>query len=248
LKPVLGNASKYRTAAVLAAAGSGSRYTDGSVPKQFVDLAGKPLYRWSLERLCFSDCIDLIVITALNEAVEDIQSQVQDLSQSKPIHVIAGGATRQLSVYRGLEYLESIMKPLDDRVLTLVHDAARPFLSRSLIDSVLMAAKEHGAATVALPVSDTVKLICDMVIEETLDRKHLALVQTPQAARLNRLIEAHRSAIIHGISTTDDAAILEKFGIKVHVVSGSPFNIKITSPADMELASLLAQSPLSAFE
>jgi 2-C-methyl-D-erythritol 4-phosphate cytidylyltransferase len=242
----LGNSAKYRTAAVLAAAGLGVR-SESVIPKQFVELAGKPLYRWPLERLYLSDCIDLIVVAVIDEAVDDIQKQVKDLSGSKPVHVIAGGATRQLSVLQGLTYLENILEASDIMTLALVHDAARPFLSKSLIADVVTAAAEFGAATAAVSVSDTVKKVADSVITETLDREHLMLVQTPQAARLDWLIEAHRSAISHGINTTDDAAILEKFGKKVHTVTGSPFNIKITTPADMELAILLAESPLCAF-
>jgi 2-C-methyl-D-erythritol 4-phosphate cytidylyltransferase len=249
-----GNSSKYCTAAVLVAAGTGSRYAEGEVPKQFIELAGKPLYRWSLERLCHSNSIDLIIIAAPESALQDVQTQVEDLGQIKPIHVIAGGATRQLSVFNALEHLEKITAHsnnaslADGMVLTLVHDAARPFLTRQLIESVIAGAMEHGAVTAAIPVADTVKRVAGTVIDETVDRNNLILVQTPQAARLDWLIAAHRNAIKDGTTTTDDAAILEKFGIKVHTISGSLFNIKVTTSEDMKLAAMLAQSPVSAFE
>lgn len=263
MRPNLDNNTKYQGCAVLTAAGIGLRYaTSGSTSstsgtpgassaKQFIDLSGKPLYRWSLERLCRSDCIDRIVIATRVELLRDIELQVQDLARTKPIHVIAGGATRQLSVYNGLEYLSSVMDPSstsNSTTVALVHDAVRPFPTRALIKAVFRAATEHGAATAALQVSDTVKRVSGSVITKTLDRERLVLVQTPQAARLDWLIEAHRRAIKDGITTTDDAAILEKYGHKVHTVAGSPLNIKVTSAADMNLAGLLAQSPLANFD
>ena len=122
----------------------------------------------------------------------------------------------------------------------LVHDAARPFVTGEMIEETIVAAQVHGACTTALAVTDTVKRVHDGMVVETLDRESLILVQTPQAARFDWLIAAHRKARESGVATTDDAAVLEAAGHKVAVVRGASFNIKVTQAEDLILSELLA--------
>jgi 2-C-methyl-D-erythritol 4-phosphate cytidylyltransferase len=225
----------FTTAAILVAAGSGSRFSDrqdSGQTKQFLDLRGRPLYAWSLTALLVHSDIDPVVVVTVPEMVAAIETAFS----SPKLHVTTGGATRQESVFRGLCYLETHGKP--DYVL--VHDAARPFLDPELIDATIDAVQKYGACTVATPASDTIKKVNGDLISETLDRDQLVLVQTPQAARFDWLIAAHRQAIDLALGTTDDAAVLEAAGHPVAVVHGSRWNIKITRPEDLIVAEALA--------
>jgi 2-C-methyl-D-erythritol 4-phosphate cytidylyltransferase len=144
--------------------------------------------------------------------------------------VVAGGATRQESVWQALQ-----AAPHDVDVV-LVHDAVRPFIDRRLIDAVVAAAAAHGAAICALPIAETVKRVRDAVVETTLDRSGLWAVQTPQAFRAALLREAHDKARREGVVATDDAMLVEWLGQPVRVVPGLAGNVKITTPEDLRRA------------
>jgi 2-C-methyl-D-erythritol 4-phosphate cytidylyltransferase len=146
------------------------------------------------------------------------------------VDVVAGGATRQESVWRALQ----ASPPAVD--IVLVHDAVRPFIERRLIDAVVAAAVQHGAAVCALPIAETVKRVRDGMVEATLDRSGLWAVQTPQAFRAALLREAHDKARRDGVAGTDDAALVERLGHPVRVVAGLPGNVKITTPEDLRRA------------
>lgn len=235
-------------AAVIVAAGSGIRF-GGDAPKQFIELNGKPMYMWSTEVLLQHTGIKRIVIVSAPDMVQALQSTVDAKLQSRgqkpigagsaatPIKVVAGGATRQESVYKGLSALAADA-PAPTHVL--VHDAARPFLTSEIIDRVIDTLKTADACTVAIPASDTVKRVVDGRIVETLNREELHLMQTPQAARFDLLYRAHEAARSRNVATTDDAAILEADGVAVRVVLGSRFNIKVTEKEDLLLSLAIA--------
>jgi len=144
--------------------------------------------------------------------------------------VVAGGATRQESVWQALQAVPG------DVDVVLVHDAVRPFIDRRLIDAVVAAAVAHGAAICALPIVETVKRVRDAVVETTLDRSGLWAVQTPQAFRAALLREAHDKARREGVVATDDAMLVEWLGQPVRVVPGLAGNVKITTPEDLRRA------------
>src|SRR5690606_25153314 len=145
----------------------------------------------------------------------------------KPVTVAAGGDSRQQSVRAGLDALR---QPVD---LVAVHDGVRPLLDPALLERVLSAAWRHGAATVAVPLKDTVKLVDGGWVESTPPRARLRAVQTPQAFRRELLVEAHRRAAAEGAEATDDASLVERAGHRVAVIDGSYSNIKITTPEDL---------------
>jgi len=120
--------------------------------------------------------------------------------------------------------------------IALVHDAVRPFVTRSLVDAVLAAARADGAAICALPVAETVKRVRDGLVEATVERAGLWAVQTPQAFRTEILREAHDKARRDGVAGTDDAMLVERLGHGVRVVPGLPGNVKITTPDDLRRA------------
>ncbi len=147
-----------------------------------------------------------------------------------PLTVVAGGRTRQDSVWLGLQAVP------DDAQIVVVHDAVRPLITRKLVDAVVAAAEASGAAICALPVAETVKRVRGDLVESTLDRSELWAVQTPQAFRTDLLREAHEKARRDGVVGTDDAMLVERLGHPVRVVRGLPENVKITTPEDLRRA------------
>lgn len=209
-----------------------------SSPKQFRELAGRPIYQWSLKALADHEAVRLVVVATLPDSISTIQAEVEAMGLDNRATVIAGGSTRQQSVWLGLKALSQLQPPPE---YVLVHDAARPFLTKEILDATIAAVRDAGACTTCVPASDTVKRIENGRIAETLDRKSLVLVQTPQAARFDWLFDAHQKAILEQRATTDDAALLEAAGHPVAVLSGSRFNLKITEPEDLILAEAIAK-------
>jgi 2-C-methyl-D-erythritol 4-phosphate cytidylyltransferase/2-C-methyl-D-erythritol 2,4-cyclodiphosphate synthase len=221
--------SMAQVAAVVVAAGQGLR-AGGEIPKQFRRIAGETLLERAL--LAFAEAPDVTFVQPVIRP-NDVDLVRRLTSGMNVLEPVAGGATRQASVRAGLEALVSCTPDI-----VLVHDAARPFASASLITRAIEAAKKTGAAIPALPVTDTVKRIDSTgTIEATLDRNSIRLVQTPQAFAFAALFDAHRRALAQGRDDfTDDAALAEWAGIKVSVFAGEPGNIKFTTPEDFARA------------
>ncbi len=243
---------QFSYSAVLVAGGAGSRFarqakqaelevradTIGE-PKQFQPLNGYRLYTWSLSRLYKNGNLTNIVVTVPAYFINEISRELEDLFPAQVasrISVIAGGSTRQESVYKGLEKLSELGKP----DFVLVHDAARPFISDKTINDAIETVTARGACTIATPVSDTLKRVEQDKICQTINREHLFAVQTPQAAPFGLLLQCHQEAAARGIGVTDDAAILEHFGHEVVIFAGSNNNIKVTIFDDMRTCELLA--------
>ena len=214
-----------RVAAIVVAAGQGVR-AGGDLPKQFRRIGGDTLLQHALSAFVGVPGVSLVQPVIRAEDLALVRTLTDGMNILTPI---SGGATRQASVRAGLEALEP-RKP----DIVLVHDAARPFASANLIARAIAAAEKTGAAIPALPVTDTVKRVdADGIIETTLDRNSIRLVQTPQAFAFPALLEAHRRAAAQGREDfTDDAALAEWAGMKVSVFEGEPGNIKLTTPDD----------------
>lgn len=216
-------------AVVIVAAGRGSR-AGGDLPKQFRPIGGKPMIRQSLVMLLEHPEVDVVQPVIHPEDVEMFRSSAVALELLPPVF---GGATRQASVRAGLEALAS-RKP----DFVLIHDAARPFASATLVSRAIAAARRSGAAIPALPMTDTVKTVdAAGLVNQTLDRNTLRLVQTPQSFAFSALLDAHRRAAAAGREDfTDDAALAEWAGLTVSVFAGEPGNIKITEQGDFARA------------
>ncbi len=206
-----------RIAAILVAAGSGTRF-GAETPKQFLTIAGKPVIRHAAEALA----AHVSLLQPVGEA-GPIDAALRGVAGCSP--AIAGGATRQQSVHAGLEALAAHAPDL-----VLVHDAARPVIPAGTIPALLGALRESAGAIPAAPVADTLKRVVRGVITETVPRSGLFRAQTPQAFRFPALLAAHRSGVT---DATDDAALLEAAGQTVEVVPGSDDNIKLTYPDDL---------------
>ena len=225
-----------RVAAIVPAAGLGTRM-GAETPKQFLELDGMPLILFTLRRLASCSAITDFFISTRAEEVVALQDKVGKAGLGRPARVVHGGDSRQQSVANALAQVD----PAIDVVL--VHDAVRPFVTTEQIARVIEEASSRGAAILGIPAIDTVKevkrasLPQDVaLISETIPRERIVLAQTPQAFSYNLLRDAFHKAQEDGVTASDEAALVERTGHDVFVVLGSERNIKITRPADMDLA------------
>lgn len=209
---------------IIPAAGSGSRF-GGDLPKQFVSLAGKPLIQHVIERFLAEAAVTRVIVPVAEQLVATIAQSGGDR-----VLFVAGGATRQQSVIRGLAEVE-------DAELVAIHDAARPLFSTSILEAVVAAAREVGAALPVVPVTDTIhRMNDDATIAETPDRRMLAAAQTPQCFRADILRRVLDRASAEGVEGTDEAGLAARYGFIVKAVPGDPRNLKITVPEDLAIA------------
>lgn len=222
-----------KAAAVIPAGGAGLRMGEGDRRKQYVELAGESVLLRSLRP--FLDHPDVAwVVVALPP--EDVASP--PLALPEGVIAVTGGAERSDSVRNALEAVP------EEAEAVLVHDAARPLLSRAVLDRVLRAVAGGTGAIAAVPVADTLKRVGEGgVIEVTVDRAGLWRAQTPQGFPRAVIVDAYRRAAAEGVTATDDAALVERYGGRVVVVEGDVRNLKITRPEDLERAEALLAGP-----
>jgi len=225
---------KKKVVAIITAAGKGSRLK-GEVQKQFRNIAGKPVLARTLE--VFEGCgvIDEIIITVPAGAEKYCREKiVKACGFSKVKAVIKGGKDRQESVFNALNGLRNCS-------IAVIHDGVRPFVSGRIIRESVGAARKYGASVVAVPLSDTIKKIdCRGMVVNTLERKNIWRMQTPQSFRYGLIMKAHRDAKAAGAGLNDDSLAVEMAGKRVKVVNGSSVNIKLTVPEDLFLAEKIA--------
>lgn len=219
-----------RVSAVVVSAGSGTRFqkSGGLGPKQFIEWDGKPLFVHTLEALSALQLSELVLVIRSED--EEIIHRYSRRFQLKPIpKIVFGGARRQDSVRLGLEALSDC-----DRVF--IHDAARPFLSRDFLVSLVEASKDHSALIPALHIVETLKEVDGSgAVVKTHDRNRFVRVQTPQVFDFKLIRKAHESLKNSENEFTDDAAMLEFLGHSVQVVSGNSKNIKVTVLEDLRI-------------
>lgn len=231
---------------IIPAAGLGTRMSPASegkgkkvaASKQFFDLGGTPVLIHTLRK--FSESVDVseIYVALRSNEIAGFRTRLErdakDLSRKK-IELVEGGEHRQQSVAHALT---AISAAADD--IVLVHDAVRPFVTAEIIHEVVQATKKYGAAIAGMPAMDTIKQVDrtseGAVITATIPRERVVMAQTPQGFRYSVLKKAFDEATADGFLGTDEASLVERSGHQVAVVMGSPRNIKITTPADMELA------------
>src|ERR1700684_2095342 len=225
-----------RIAAIIPAAGLGTRM-GVETPKQFLELDGMPLIIFTLRRLAACAAITDFVISTRAEDVVSLEDKVAKAALGRPARVVHGGDTRQQSVANALAQVDPSTE------IVLVHDAVRPFVTREQIERVIAEARARGAAILGIPAIDTVKEVKRASLPEdvalisaTIPRERIVLAQTPQAFQYAVLRDAFRKAQQDGITASDEASLVEGFGHDVFVVLGSERNLKITRPADMDLA------------
>lgn len=217
--------------AIIPAAGTGIRM-GGGTPKQFLSLEGVPIFIHTLRKFVACQVIDGIFLGLRAEDMERAQTDLEREHFSKPVEMIAGGASRQETVARALAQAPEMTE------VVIVHDAVRPFIDGEMILRVVEAARKDGAAILGIPSVDTVKQVERQMILGTIPRDRVVLAQTPQAFRCSLLQEAFARAEADGFNGTDESSFVERLGCTVTVLMGSDRNIKITKPSDLPLARL----------
>lgn len=225
-----------KVVAILPAAGLGTRM-GAEIPKQFLDLDGVPVVIFTLRRLAACPSITEFLVATRAEEVESLAARIGQENFAQPVRVMRGGGTRQDSVAHALAEVGN------DAEIVLVHDAVRPLVTREQTERCIAEARARGAAILGIPAIDTVKEVKrgslpeDMaLINATIPRERIVLAQTPQAFRAALLKEAFAQAKRDDMHASDEAGLVERLGHDVHVVTGSDRNLKITRPADMDLA------------
>ncbi len=219
--------------AVIVAAGRGTRMGTKE-SKQYLPINGKPILVYTLE--AFEKAVDVstVVLVVSQEDIVHCQSYIEKYGLTKISAIVAGGTSRQGSVFAGLQHLNT------DWVI--VHDGVRPFVTTACMIECWTAAELYGAAVVAVRVKDTIKISDEAgMVSSTPDRNSLWAIQTPQAFRRSDLMKAHRKADQDGFEGTDDASLMERSGIPVRIVEGDYGNIKITTPDDLQWAEFRLQ-------
>ncbi|HSW38724.1 MAG TPA: 2-C-methyl-D-erythritol 4-phosphate cytidylyltransferase [Acidobacteriota bacterium] len=223
----------HLVAAVIAAGGTGKRMNAG-IPKQFVELAGKPILLHAIESLASLDDIAQIVVALPPEHIPEAEVILRHAPPRVEIRCVAGGRNRQDSVHNGVRQIRA------DAAVIMVHDAVRPLCGLDVMARVLDAARNKGAAVPGLPATETIQRVSRHGrVLATPPREELYAIQTPQAFRADVLRSALERARAEGFIGTDESSVVRRAGHSVFVVTGSPDNIKITRPQDLDLAAIL---------
>lgn len=224
-----------RAQAVVLAAGGGERLGRG--PKALVRLCGTTLVGRAVGAAAAARLVDAVIVVAPPDLVAEVSDEARRAvpDPGKPVTVVAGGATRQASARNGLAAVTA--------AAVVVHDAARALCPGELFDRCLDALDTADAVLPVMPIADTLKRLDPAgAVAATIDRRALAVAQTPQAFRTDVYRRAHEAALRDGVDATDDAALAERIGVTVVTVPGVGWNLKITTPDDLRVAELWAGS------
>ena len=232
--------SHGKVAAIIPAAGQGVRM--GLQKKQFLKLDGIPIFILTLRKLAACPDVTELFLACPVDDIAEIETMLSAAGLPKNVTVVAGGSRRQDSVENCLRSLAS------DTDLVAVHDAVRPFVTPALISAVIQEAARSGAAILGVLSVDTVKQVHQTRITGTIPRERIVLAQTPQVFRYTILQQAFAKAREDSFFGTDEASLVEHLGLDVTVVPGSARNIKITTPADLELARFFLEQERAAPE
>ena len=220
----------FKVSAIIPAAGSGTRFGE---EKQFKVLNGRPLWAYTLEPFIKSKLIDEVILVLPEESILNIKSShaFSLLSKKKDLKLISGGLKRRDSVFNGL------LSTKETNELICIHDVARPLIKQSLIEKSINGCKNYDGCILALPSTDTVKVVNEHVVQETIDRNKVWLTQTPQVFWKNQLLKAYNQNST--LDITDESTLMEAAGFSVKVIDGDINNFKITNNFDWEIFKLV---------
>lgn len=213
---------------IIVAAGSGKRM-NMDINKQFIKLNKKEIIAHTIDVFYKNKNVDEIIVCIKKEEEEIFKDKIINKYSFKNIKIAYGGKERQDSIYNGL-------KCLDDKCdIVLIHDGARPFVDDRIINESIKVAREKKAVVVGTPVKDTIKVVCDGIINDTPNRVNLWSAQTPQVFEYKLITRAYEEAYENNYYGTDDSMLVENIGQEVTMIMGSYDNIKITSPEDISI-------------
>lgn len=223
---------------LIPAAGMGKRM-GAAINKQYLLVSGQPILARTIGMFEAAAVIDQVYLVIPEAEIDYCKRELVGTGRFNKVRsIVPGGSERQHSVLNGLRAVSDA----DSEDIVLIHDGVRPFVTPEILERVAQAAQLHGAALVAVPAKDTIKMVDDGVVAGTPARNRLWLAQTPQAFRYGLIREAHERAAAEGYLGTDDSSLVERMGKKVHVVMGDYRNIKITTPEDLVLAEAFLQA------
>ncbi|MBE6008839.1 MAG: 2-C-methyl-D-erythritol 4-phosphate cytidylyltransferase [Lachnospiraceae bacterium] len=216
---------------IIAAAGIGKRM-GVDIPKQFLEIKGKPVLYYTVSAFEKNKNVDSVIIVTGKESIEYCQKDIVEKYSFKKVEaIVEGGKERQNSVHNALNALK------DKNGIVLIHDGARPFIMQEDIDEIILSVKEYGSAVLAVKSKDTVKIADENgFVKETPDRSFIWNIQTPQGFDCSLIKEAYEKAEEDGFSGTDDSSLVERLGVRVKLVEGHYTNIKITTKDDLLVA------------
>ncbi|MDD7796410.1 2-C-methyl-D-erythritol 4-phosphate cytidylyltransferase [Clostridium sp. 'White wine YQ'] len=219
-----------KVVAVIVAGGKGKRMS-ADISKQFIELKGRPILYYTLDKFLKNENIDKVVLVLPEDEIEYCKENILDKYNLNVWKLVPGGKERSDSVYNGLKSIEG------NTEVVLIHDGARPFVSNEIIENGIKYAKLYGAAACGVTPKDTIKVIGENGFsKETPNRNTLFAVQTPQSFKYNLILKAHESVREKGTVVTDDTMVAELYGEKVFLYHGDYNNIKITTPEDLIIA------------
>ena len=219
--------NRFKTSAIIVAGGVGNRM-NSDIPKQFLEVLGKPVIAYTINAISKCKDIDEIVLVTLPDYIVFCKDIVDEFQFSKVSKIVCGGATRQESVYNGLREMS------EDTDVVVIHDGARPLIEPDVIRESVLSALEFGCAAVGVKMKDTIKVVdADGYIVSTADREKLWQVQTPQTFRKEIIKSLYEDASNSSKQFTDDCMLAESVGYRVKMIEGSYENIKITTPQDI---------------
>lgn len=221
-----------KIAVIIAAAGTGSRM-NSKEKKQYLKLLDKEILVWTIEKFQDHTSVDDIILVTSSDEIKRCEEIVDKNKFTKVKKIVEGGSRRQDSIYNGLKSLDK------DTDIVMVHDGARPFVSKKIIDDNIEGVKETGGVITGVETKDTIKVVVDNTVKETLNRELLYNVQTPQTFDYIKLLDAYKYMEENDLTVTDDSSLAEAVGMVVKVVLGSYDNIKITTPDDLLIGELI---------
>ena len=218
--------------AIVLAGGRGKRMNYHK-SKQFIEIKGKPVLVYTLEKFIYNKSIDEVILVLPEDEVDYCKKEVLQKYSLKVDRIVIGGKERQDSVFNALEAMEKAN-------IVLIHDGARPFISEKIIEEGIKYANIYGAAAPGVTPKDTIKIKNeDNISVDTPDRNTLVAVQTPQCFKYDEIYQCHRKVKEENAIVTDDTSVVERYGHKVYLYEGDYTNIKITTPEDLILADRL---------
>ena len=222
----------FRVSAIIPGAGEGSRFGE---KKQFKILNGEPLWAHTLKPFIISSFIDEIVFVVEDRLVSNIKKSdlFKQFVKKKEIKIAKGGIRRKDSVLNGIH----VSNKMND--IVCIHDVARPFIKKSLINKTIEACKNYDGAILAIPSVDTVKNVKNEIITGTLNRSQAWMAQTPQTFHKDKLLKAHNDNI--NVNVTDESTLMELSGFSIKIINGDDKNFKVTKKIDWALAKIIAR-------
>ena len=218
--------------AIVLAGGRGKRMNYHK-SKQFIEIKGKPVLVYTLEKFIYNKSIDEVILVLPEDEVDYCKKEVLQRYSLKVDRIVIGGKERQDSVFNALEAMEKAD-------IVLIHDGARPFINEKIIEEGIKYANIYGAAAPGVTPKDTIKVKNeDNISVDTPDRNMLVAVQTPQCFKYDEIYPCHRKIKEENAIVTDDTSVVERYGHKVYLYEGDYTNIKITTPEDLILAERL---------